>query len=186
MTSLAALWLPILLSAVIVFVASSIIHMALPWHRSDYKRLANEDAFMDSVRSLGVPPGDYIVPLAGSMQAMKSPEFQEKMNKGPIMVMTVSPPGPPSMGRSLVLWFLYSIVIAIFAGYIASRALPPGAHYLKVFRFVGATAFLGYALGLWQFWIWYRRSLLTTIKGTIDGLLYGLLMAGTFGWLWPH
>jgi hypothetical protein len=34
--------------------------------------------------------------------------------------------------------------------------------------------------------IWYQRSLTTTIKGTIDGLLYAFLMAGTFGWLWPR
>jgi len=31
MTGLHSLWLPILLSAVIVFVVSSVIHMALPW-----------------------------------------------------------------------------------------------------------------------------------------------------------
>ena len=183
---LSALWLPILLSAVIVFVASSIIHMATPWHKGDYKRVPNEDALMDAVRPVGVPPGDYMVPLAGSMEAMRSPEFTEKLKKGPVMIMTVLPNGPGSMGRSLVLWFVYLIVIGVFSGYIAGRALPPGTNYLQVFRFVGASAFLGYALALWQMSIWWRRSWTTTIKATIDGLIYALLTAGTFGWLWPR
>ena len=43
MVSISALWLPILLSAVIVFVASSIIHMVLPVHRGDYRKLPEED-----------------------------------------------------------------------------------------------------------------------------------------------
>jgi hypothetical protein len=102
------------------------------------------------------------------------------------MVVTVMPPGPFSMGRNLVQWFLYCVVVAFFAAYIAGRALPVGAHYLQVFRFVGASAFMGYAVALWQMSIWYRRSWITTIKSTIDGLIYALLTAGTFGWLWPR
>lgn len=183
---LSALWLPIILSAVIVFIASSIIHMATPWHKGDYKRVPNEDALMDAVRPIAVPPGDYMVPLAGSMEAMRSPEFNEKLSKGPVIVMTVLPNGRMSMGRSLGLWFLYLIVVGIFAGYIAGRALPAGADYLRVFRFVGAAAFLAYAMALWQMTIWYRRAWSTTIKATIDGLIYALLTAGTFGWLWPR
>jgi hypothetical protein len=74
----------------------------------------------------------------------------------------------------------------VFAAYLASRALPPGAPYLEVFRFAGCTAFVGYTLALWQMTIWYRRALGTTIRSTIDGLIYALLTAGVFGWLWPH
>ena len=55
-----------------------------------------------------------------------------------------------------------------------------------MFRFVGVTAFLAYAAALWPMSIWYRRSWLTTFKGTVDGLVYALLTAGTFGWLWPR
>jgi hypothetical protein len=100
--------------------------------------------------------------------------------------MTVVPNGKVNMGQSLMLWFLYSVVIGIFAGYIAGRALPPGAAYLQVFRFAGATAFLGYSAALWQMSIWYKRSWITTIKSTIDGLIYALFTAGVFGWLWPR
>lgn len=183
---LSALWLPILVSAVIVFVVSSIVHMAMPWHKSDYQRVANEDAFMDAVRPIAVPPGDYMIPRPSSMAEMKSPEFRAKRDKGPVMIVTVLPNGDLGMGTNLILWFLYLIVVGIFAGYIAGRALPPGANYLHVFRFVGASAFLAYSVALWQMSIWYRRKWSTTIKATIDGLIYALLTAGTFGWLWPR
>ena len=186
MTGLSVLWLPILLSAVCVFVASSVIHMASPWHKSDYPKMPDEDRVMDALRPLAIPPGDYFFPRPSSRADMGSPAFAEKMKKGPVAVMTVMPSGPMSMGRNLALWFVYIVAVNLFAGYIAGRALPPGTSYLQVFRFVGSAAFLGYSAALWQMWIWYRRSLLTTIKSTVDGLIYALLTAGTFGWLWPR
>ena len=108
-----------------------------------------------------------------------------KVNAGPNVIMTVMPTGPWSMGRNLSLWFLYLVVVGTFAGYVAGRALPPGTDYLQVFRFVGTTAFLAYSVALWQMSIWYHRAWSTTIKTTVDGLIYALLTAGTFGWLWP-
>jgi hypothetical protein len=186
MTGLSALWLPILLSAVIVFLASSLIHMVLPWHKSDYPKMGNEDKVMDALRPLAILPGDYFFPRPSSAQEMRSPEFVEKMKKGPVVMMTVFPNGPSGLGRNLVMWFIYSIVVAVLAGYVAGRALPPGAMYLAVFRFVGVTAFTAYAVALWQMSIWYRRAWSITIKATVDGLIYALLTAGTFGWLWPH
>jgi hypothetical protein len=186
MTGLSALWLPILLSSVIVFVASSIIHMASPWHKSDYPRLPNQDLVMDALRPLAVPPGDYMMPRPASMADMRSAEFVAKMERGPVVVMTVMPNGPVPMGRNLALWFVYVLVIGIFAAYVTGRALPPGAASIQVFRFAGATAFLAYAAALWQMSIWYRRSWVITAKATVDGLIYALLTAGTFGALWPH
>ncbi len=186
MTPLSELWLPILLSGVVVFLVSSVVHMLLPWHRGDYGRLPREREVMDALRPFELPPGDYMAPCPGSMQEMRSAEFAAKMNQGPVMVLTVLPNGPFATGRNLVLWFVYSLVVGVFAGYVAGRALPPGTNYLHVFRFAGVTAFLGYSLALWQMSIWYRRAWSTTIKATLDGLLYGLLTAGTFGWLWPR
>jgi hypothetical protein len=186
MVGFAALWLPILLSAVIVFVASSVIHMVLPWHKSDYPKLPNEDQVMNALRPLNIPPGDYMMPRPANRQDMNSPAFLDKMKKGPVAMLTVMPSGPPTMGKSLTQWFLFSVVVGVFAAYVAGRALPAGAPYLAVFRFVGVAAFLAYAGALWPISIWYRRAWTTTIKGTIDGLLYGLLTAGTFGWLWPR
>lgn len=185
MVPVTSLWVPILLAAVIVFVASSIFHMLLPFHRKDYKKLPAETDAMDALRKLAIPPGDYLVPHAGGPEAMKSPEFIEKMNKGPVMMMTVMPSGPISMGATFGMWFAYCVVVGVFAGYVAGAALPPGAHYLQVFRFVGTVAFVGYSFALWQNSIWYKKSWGTTLLSTIDGLIYGMLTAGTFGWLWP-
>ena len=185
MVPLTSLWVPILLSAAIVFVASSIFHMLLPFHRKDYRKLPAEDDVMAALRKFGIPPGDYLVPCAGSPATMRSPEFIEKMNKGPMMMMTVMPSGPPAMGPIFALWFAYCVVVSVFGGYVAGRALGPGAPYLEVFRFVGTVGFVGYGLALWQNSIWFKKSWGTTLLANIDGLVYGMLTAGTFGWLWP-
>ena len=186
MTELTALWLPILLSAVVVFIVSSIMHMVTPWHKSDYKKIPDESKVLNALRPFSIPPGDYMAPQASSMENMKSPEFAEKIKKGPVVILAVRPNEMWKMVPTLGLWFLYSVVVGFFAAYIASRALPNTATYLQIFRFVGATAFMGYTFSIWQFSIWYGRSWKTTIKATIDGLLYALLTAGVFGWLWPR
>ena len=185
MVPLASLWLPVLLSSVIVFLASFILHTALPWHKNDYARVPDEERVRAALRPFTIPPGDYMVPRPETREEIRTPAFAARVAEGPNIVMTVLPNGPWSMGRNLGLWFVYLVVVAIFAGYGAGRALPAGTHYLVVFRFVGTTAFAGFALALWQMSIWYRRSWGTTIRSTIDGLIYASLVAGTFGWLWP-
>lgn len=185
MVPIMSLWVPILLAAVLVFVASSIIHMVLPYHRTDYRKVPSEDEVMDAVRKFGIPPGDYMMPCAVSPKERIAPAFVDKMKKGPVAVMTVMPAGPPAMGKSLAQWFIYCIVVGIFAAYITGRALPPGAQYLTVFQLAGCSAFMGYALALWPISIWLRRAWGTTLKSTVDGFVYGLLTAGAFGWLWP-
>ena len=185
MVSLTSLLVPILVSAVLVFVASSVLHMFLAYHRSDVQPVPNEAGAQDALRRFNIPPGDYMIPRASSPKEMKDPAFMEKLKQGPVVVMTVLPPGPFSMGKNLAQWFAYCVVIALFAGYVASRTLPPAAPYLAVFRIVGTVAFIGFVGGLWQDSIWWSRKWSTTMKSTADGLLYSLLTAGTFGWLWP-
>lgn len=185
MVSLVALSVPILAAAVLVFIASAIVNTVLPWHKGDYPGIAREDEFRTAVRPLGLPPGDYMVPRAGSMKEYGTEEFRAKLREGPNMMLTVMPNEAAGMGRPLVLWFIYLLVIAQFGAYIASRTLPAGTDYMQVFRVVGATTFVGLAGGLWQMSIWYRRSWVTTVKATIDALAYALLMAGVFGWMWP-
>jgi hypothetical protein len=185
MVFLASLWLPILLSAVLVFVASFLIHMVLPYHRNDYRKAPSEDEVMEALRKAGVAPGNYVIPYAGGPSGLKSPEFVEKVKKGPVAVLTVLRDGF-AMGKKLTQWFVFSIVVGIFAGYVAGHALGPGAPYLAVFRYVGTIAFLGYGLALWQDSIWWGRSWSTTLKSNFDALVYGCLSAGVFGWLWPR
>lgn len=184
MVSLVSLWLPILLSAVVVFVASSIIHMALPWHSRDFKRFASEDAVLDVLRPLELGPGDYVAPLAESMAQMSSPEYRAKTERGPRVMLTVLG-AQNSMGRNLVVWFVYLLVVGVFAAYVAGIVLGEGAATMSVFRVTSSVAFAGYVLALWQNWIWYSRSLGYTVRTTIDGLVYALLTGGVFGWLWP-
>lgn len=185
MTTIAALWMPILLSAVIVFIASSIIHMGPFWHRSDFPPVPDQDRVMDALRPFGLKPGEYSLPRASDHKTMQSPEFTEKLKRGPVMLMTVIPNGPISMGRSLVQWFVYTLIVGVLAAYVASRTLASGADYLAVFRVAGTTAFIAYAVGLWQQSIWYKRPWSPTLKLTLDGLIYAMLTGGAFGWLWP-
>jgi hypothetical protein len=187
MVGVMALWLPILVAAVFVFAASSIIHMFLPYHRTDFGKVPDEDAVMDAMRAFNIPAGDYVIPYAGGPEVMKSEEFQAKARKGPVWFMTVLPAGDPfAMGSQLAQWFVYCVIVGVFAAYIASRALAPGAAYLSVFRFAGCTAFIGYALAHMQRSIWYKQAWSTTLKNMFDGLIYGLLTAGSFAWLWPE
>jgi hypothetical protein len=186
MVPLTSLVLPILLSAVLVFVASSILHMVLPLHRNDLRRLPHEDEILDALRRYDIPPGDYAAPHAGSPAAMKDPAFVERMRKGPLVLVTLARGQEPSLAGNLAQWFVYTVVVSLFAAYLSGRALGPGAEYLSVFRFASTTAFIGYSLAVAQHSIWYRRSWTTTLKVMLDGLIYGLLTGGAFGWLWPR
>ena len=180
-----SLWLPILVSAVFVFIVSSVLHMALTYHSTDFRKVPDEANVIDALRRFTIPPGDYMIPRGEGMASMKDPAFIEKLTKGPVVLATFMKPGPPTMGPRLFAWFVYCLVVSLFAGYVAGVMLVPGTPYLSVFRVTGAVAFVGYALAYWQNAIWYGRSLGTTWKVTFDGLLYGLVTAGTFGWLWP-
>ena len=185
MVPIHVLWLPILLSAVIVFVASSIIHMALPIHKSDYRKLPEEDRVLDTLRASGVTPGrEYRFPFC-SQKEMKSPEAIEKFKRGPVGLLVIMPGGAPKMGKFLGQWFLYCVVVSVFTAYLTGRTRLPGTEYLEVFRIAGTTAFLGYSLAQFQNAIWRGETWGVTLKHVLDGLIYGLLTAGTFGWLWP-
>ncbi|MCI0651739.1 MAG: hypothetical protein L0Z55_07635 [Planctomycetes bacterium] len=179
------LWIPIIAAAVAVFVVSSIIHMVLPIHRGDFKKLPGEAAVLEAMRTQGVQPGSYMFPCAGSMKEMCTPEMTAKMNQGPVGNMTVLPSGPFSMGKSLLQWFVYSVVIGVFVAYIAGLGLARGADFMAVFRFTGAAAVLGYALSNVCDSIWKGVSWGITAKFIFDGVLYGLATGAVFGWLWP-
>jgi hypothetical protein len=185
MTPLAALWLPIVLSAVIVFIASSIMHVVLPYHRTDYQKLADQDKVLSVLRAAGLKRGLYIFPFL-THKEMKSPAAIEKYNQGPVGMMTIAPNGPPVMPKFLGLWFGYCLLVAFFVAYLTAHTVAPGAYYLHVFRVVGTAAFLAYGLGHLSDGIWKNQTFSFTIKEVIDGLVYALLTAGTFGWLWPR
>ena len=187
MVELTALLMPIVVSAVIVFVASSIMHMVLPLHRGDYQKLPDEDKLMDALRAAGVQPGNYHFPHCASHADMKNPEFQEKVKKGPVGLLNVmSCGGSVSMGKYLAQWFGLCLVMGLFVAYLCGRTLSAGAPYLTVFRVAGTVAFMGYAGGQVSDSIWKGQRWSTTAKHVFDSLIYGLLTGGTFGWLWPR
>jgi len=185
-TALHTLWLPILLSAVIVFIASSVIHMTPLWHKSDFPKMPMEPQVLDALRPLAIPPGDYFIPRASGMEEMRTPEFKDKMARGPVAVLTVMPNGAIDMRRNLLLWFVFLLVVGAFVAYITGRSLPINTPYLRVFKSVAVTTFVAYSLALVELSIWYRRSWVMTMKSCLDGAIYALLTAGVFGWLWPH
>lgn len=169
MVTLPELWLPILLSAVAVFLASSIVNMLLPYHRSDYKKLPDEDRVMADLRKVELSPGDYVFPHATGAADLASEAYTQRRSAGPVGFLTIMKSGPVSMGPQLGAWFVFTIVVSFVAAYLASRTLAPGAEYLGVFRVVGAVAFAGYVLALWEYAIWFGRSWAATLKFSFDG-----------------
>ena len=184
--ALLQLWLPILLSAVCVFVASSLIHMVLKWHNSDYKALSNEDEVRAAIRKGSPQPGQYVLPHCADHKEMGKPDMLAKYTEGPVAMLMVNPNGPPAMGAAMGKWFAFSVLVAFTAAYLASRTLAPGTHYLQVFRVVGAVSFVAYGFGSIPNAIWMGKPWGSVMKDLADALIYGMLSAGVFGWLWPR
>ena len=184
MMTVLSLWLPILVAAVAVFLASSVIHMVLGLHKNDMGAIPDERKVADAMRPFAIPPGDYVMPH-GHAKEMATPEFIQKTREGPVAIMTVLPNEPMTMGKSLGLWFVYSLVVGGVAAYVAGMTLGIGAGYGEVFRVVAAVSFAGYSLAVLQASIWWGRSWGYTFRTMLDGLIYGLLTGGVFGWLWP-
>jgi hypothetical protein len=184
--TLGALWQPIVLSAVLVFITSSLVHMVLKYHASDYKLLPNEDAVRTAIRAGNPEPRQYIIPYCKEMKDLESPEMKQKFQEGPVAVLNIKPSGQVSMGKSLVQWFIFSLVVSFFIAYLASRTVPPGTPYLEVFRVAGTIGFLAYAAAQIPAAIWMGKPWSVAWKEVFDGLLYGCMTAGAFGWLWPR
>ena len=183
MVSLGALWIPILLAAALVFVASSVVWMVLPHHRDDFSGLPDEEAARRALAD--AEPGQYHVPHAPDREAFGSEEVQRKFEEGPVAAITVMTDGPPEMGRQFVGWFLYCVGVSLVTAYVAGRTLSAGADYLEVFRVTGTVAWLAYGGAYVGDAIWFGRPWGFSLKMVADGLLYGLVTAGAFGWLWP-
>jgi hypothetical protein len=185
MVTIASLWLPILLSAVLVWIASAIVWMALPHHKTDWKPLPDEEALRSALNAQQTGTGQFLVPFAASQAATKDPEYTRKRNEGPVGFLTLTPPGAEGMGGKMAGSFVYYLVVGVMVAYLAGRTLGPGTQYLAVFRIVSTTAWLAYAFAIVPESIWFGRPWSTTIKHMADGLAYALITAGTFGWLWP-
>jgi hypothetical protein len=180
---LSALWLPILLSTIAVFIVSSLIWAVIQYHNSDWKRLADEESARTALK--GAPPGQYAIPYAADNAAKADEAWQARYKEGPVAMITVVPHGEPAMGKQLVQWFAWCLLISIFVGYIAGTTLSAGSEYLKVFQITSTTAILAYGGGAGMNMIWFGATGSKTIKDLLDALVYGLVTGGIFGSLWP-
>lgn len=185
MAQLLDLWLPILAAAAFVFIVSSVIHMATPMHKSDWKHLPSEAAVLDGIRAAGVQPGQYMFPACNSMKESTTPEYLAKLQRGPVGNMVIRPSGSWNMGTALLHWFAFTVIVSIFCAWIVSLAVAKGAAFDAVFARTAVVAFLGYGFGSWSESIWKGLSWWTTFKFTIDGAFYALTTALAFAWLWP-
>lgn len=180
-----SLWLPGVVSAVAVFLVSSIVHMVLRYHRADYKRLADEDAVAGAVRKAAPSPGLYFIPYCSEMSQMKDPAMVKKFTEGPVAHLTVLRNGPPALGKNLAQWFLLSLLISFVTAYVARHTLPPGASGLEVMRITGTLAFAAYGFGYLQDSIWKGIPWSNSLRGLLDAALYALTTGLVFRWLWP-
>jgi hypothetical protein len=175
------LWLPILVSAVVAFIAGAVIWMAMPWHKTDWAATADEEAVRAALKS--TPPGQYTLPYCPDQAEFKDAEMRQKFIDGPQAFITVVPSGLPSMGPKLAMMFGCNLLVAVLCAYFVSRTVAPGAHYLEIFRIAGAVAFVAYGVAYVQESIWFGRKWSATAKTFLDALIYGLLTGGVFGWL---
>jgi|ERR1051326_2923793 hypothetical protein len=183
MVMLPMLWLPILLATVFVFIAANILWMALPfWHHKDYGRIANSDAIADML--VDVPSGQYMIPTLdwGKMSA----DERAAAEKRPGGLLLLRNPLQFNMGAALGSFFVYNLIVMTFIAYITTLAVPKGALYPQVFRVAATAGFVAYCFNTVSDSIWYGKPWASTIKYVIDGVIYGLLIGGTFGWLWPR
>lgn len=176
-----SLWLPIILSAALVWIASAIIWMFMPWHKTDFSAVPNEDAARDALK--GLSPGAYMLPYCIDPKEIEKPDIKRKFEEGPLAYITVAPSGIPKMGGRMLGAFLYYVLVGVFCAYMVSRTVNRPDNYLEVFRVAGTVAFLGYGVAYIQESIWFSRPWSLTFKSFLDALIYGLLTGGAFGWL---
>lgn len=184
--SLLQLWMPIVLGTFLAWIASGLIHMLIKYHNSDYQQLSNEDEVMSAIRNGEPKLGIHSIPYCVDMAKMNNPEFQQKFSRGPVGILTVLPNGVPNMGKLLPQQIGFFLVGCILIAYCATLVLEPGAEYMVVFRLVSAIGFLAFGWANIPLSIWYGHPWSTTAKYLLDALIYGLVVAGSFAWLWPE
>ena len=178
------LWLPILINGVVLFFASFTAWVILPHHFGDKKKLEKEDQVMDFVRSLDIPPGNYMFPYTDSKSEQGSPEFRKKYENGPCGLLDVYKQA--NMGANMAQTVVFFLITSAVIGYITHVACPPGEEgltFMKVFRVAGTIGVLTHASSGILNGIWFKKRLITDI---IDGIVFGLILGLIFALLWPY
>jgi hypothetical protein len=180
-----SLWLPVIVSAVAVFVASFLIHMVLGYHKADLKRLPAEDDLRVVLGKMDPPPGMYFTPHCMDHKQMNDPATKLKFEKGPVAIITMLRKGSPTMGKHLALWFGYCLLVSFVTAYVARHTLAPGGPGLEVMRITCTVAFAGYALAQIHDSIWKGQPWGNTARYLLDGGIYAVATGLAFRLLWP-
>jgi hypothetical protein len=184
--NLAQLWLPIVLSGIGIFVASSVIHMLLKWHSAEYGQIGNEDAVRVAINAGQPKPGQYMLPYCTDPKQFGEPDMKRKLQEGPVGIIVLKPPGMFAMGPMLLQWFVYVTALSFVVGYLAAHSLGAGAPFLHVFRLVWTVAYLAFLCGSIQNAIWMGKPWKHVMTDALDAAIYGAVSGALFGWLWPH
>ena len=186
MELLSQLWLPILVLAALVFVASFVSWMVLPLHKKEWAQMPDEGDFFVKLGALGLEPGKYMFPAYGDRETAKSPEFLAKWEAGPHGVIQIWG-RRPNFVRNLALTFVFYLVTAYFVAYLTWNAVGvgPDVTYGHVFRIAGVAAILAYLFAAIPNAIWFQKPLAGLFADLVDGVVFGLLTAGAFAGFWP-
>lgn len=184
MELLIPLWLPILLSAAVVWIISAVVWTAMPHHKQDFIRLPDEDGFMDDLRKSGIKPGNYVFPDFRGSEAMKSEKVQKALEHGPVGHLSLWPT-PLTMGGKLVATFIVYLVVSILIAYLTRVALPGAAPFAKVFQLAGTAGILAYCFSFIPNAVWFGSYKRTIVANIVDGIAYGLITGAIFAWRWP-
>ena len=122
-------------------------------------------------------------PYCASSKDMKTEELKQRWEAGPYGTLCLWP-GKWSMGLNLVWIFVFYLVVGIFVGYLTRLACDPGAEYMTVFRVAGTAAIMAHTLGSFPHAIWFRTPSRAILSNLADGIVFGLLTAGSFAALW--
>ncbi len=185
MDLLIPLWLPILLSAAVVWIASAIVWMALPHHKRDFIALPDEDAFMDHVRRSGIEPGNYVFPDFRDRETMSSEKTQKALKEGPVGHLSVWRT-PLTMGDKMVATFVVYLVVSTLIGYLTRVALPGPAPFAKVFQVAATAGILSYSFSFIPNAVWFGSYKRTIVASFLDGIFFGLITGAIFAWRWPR
>lgn len=186
MNTLLALWLPILLSAVVVFVISCLVHMVLKWHASDYNGFANENDVRAAINAGKPTSGRYVIPFCKDMKEMGSADMQQKYREGPVGHIMLGATGMPSIGKFMSQWFVWVLVVSTVSAYLAARLCGlDHSHAHIAAKLVGAVTFIAHGFGTVTESIWGLRPWSSSIKYLLDAALYGLGAGLVILWLWP-
>lgn len=180
---LTSLWLPVLLAAAGVWIASAIGWMAINHHAKDQQPLPAEDRFLDALRAMKIPPGLYRFPWSATHAEAQTPEMQRKWKEGPTGLVHIW--GPISMPRCMLLSFLVYLLASVLVAYVGAVALPAGSSFLHVLRVLGTVGILTYCVGGVPHGIWFQQPGRAMAMNFVDGVIYGLMTGAIFAILWP-